>query len=176
MTHLHIMVDLETADKIPTAALFSIGAVLFDASGVIARFHVAVDLQSCIDAGLTVSGDTIYWWLQQSRAAHEGILADDDRCHLAYALQKFREFIPTDACVWGNGSEFDNAVVLNACAVLNVPPPWERWNNRCYRTAKSLAPHIEAKRIGTHHNAQDDAETQAVHLIEIARSFPGLLD
>lgn len=172
------MVDLETADTLPTAALFSIGAVLFDSGGIVARFHIAVDLQSCIDAGLTVGGSTIYWWLEQSDAAVQGILADaDGRCPLAYALQKFREFIPSDACVWGNGSEFDNAALINAYAAIGPPLPWERWENRCYRTAASLAPNIDREdyRVGTFHNAQDDAEAQALHLIEIARAFPELL-
>ena len=46
MRRTHIMVDLETADTKPTAAIFSIGAVAFTAAGVTQKFHAVVDLQS----------------------------------------------------------------------------------------------------------------------------------
>jgi exodeoxyribonuclease VIII len=43
--------------------------------------------------------------------------------------------------------------------------PWRHWNDRCYRTVKSLYPDVKLERVGTHHNAVDDAESQARHLI-----------
>lgn len=45
--------------------------------------------------------------------------------------------------------------------------PWRYTNDRCYRTIKSLYPHIPMERTGTHHNAADDAASQAAHLIAI---------
>ena len=178
MRRTHIMVDLETADTKPTAAIFSIGAVAFTAAGVTQKFHAVVDLQSCVDAGLTINGDTLYWWLQQSDQARRGITGGPHDC-LSAALRDFGDFVRVqgdDVCVWGNGAAFDNAILQNAYAACALPLPWKFWNDRCYRTAKVLAPHIASRRVGTHHNALDDAETQALHLIEIARTVsPGLL-
>jgi exodeoxyribonuclease VIII len=48
-----------------------------------------------------------------------------------------------------------------------MPVPWQFWNSRCYRTVKSLYPDNKLKRSGTYHNAVDDAESQARHLIEL---------
>ena len=45
--------------------------------------------------------------------------------------------------------------------------PWKFWNDRCYRTIKSMHPEVPMPRTGTHHNALDDAKTQALHLMAI---------
>lgn len=61
---LNVMLDLETMDTKPTAAITEIGAVRFDNEKILSRFRIKVDLQSCIDLGLTVSGSTIMWCLK----------------------------------------------------------------------------------------------------------------
>ena len=52
-----------------------------------------------------------------------------------------------------------------------IKPAWPYRNNRCYRTLKGLLPAIELERSGTHHNALDDAITQARHLQKIVRTL-----
>jgi len=47
--------------------------------------------------------------------------------------------------------------------------PWYFWNDRCYRTMKSLYPQIPMERDGVHHNALDDAISQARHLMAILK-------
>jgi exodeoxyribonuclease VIII len=65
--------------------------------------------------------------------------------------------------VWGNGSDFDNAILACAYKAVEQPVPWQFWNNRCYRTIKNLFPSIKMIRGGVHHNALDDAKSQARH-------------
>lgn len=91
----HIMIDLETMDNRPTAAIVAIGAVAFDpATGEVdtdCAFYINIDLQSSLDAGLTVSGSTVNWWLQQSEAAREEITAPGER--LEMALFEFSQWL-----------------------------------------------------------------------------------
>ncbi|SEG16123.1 3'-5' exonuclease [Marinobacterium lutimaris] len=185
-----VMVDLETLSQQPTAAILSIGAVAFnpETGELGATFYTVVDLQSCIDAGLTIDGGTFYWWLKQAPAAQEAImeqtvdvttLSDDlpqtesNMRRLDQALISFMDFINRKTVgerhvhLWGNGSDFDNAILGNAYRASTLPIPWAFWNNRCYRTLKNQFRDIKLDRSGTHHNALDDAITQAEHAIRL---------
>lgn len=165
----HVMLDIETMGNAVTSSIVSIGAVAFDENGLGDSFYVNVDLQSSIDNGLTIDGSTVEWWLQQSDSAKKDLLNEKES--LDGALSQFECFLSLntyeDVEIWGNGASFDNAILSNAYRSLKMAEPWKFWNNRCYRTMKNMFPHVEFKRVGTHHNAVDDAKSQALHLIEI---------
>lgn len=168
MNGTHVMVDLETADNVPTSAIVSIGAVIF--AGKLPRdtFYVAVDLQSSLTAGLTISADTMEWWGKQSPEAR-AVFDDPARVTLREALARFASFMPKDAKVWGNGASFDNAILATAYRLCGLPLPWEFWDDRCYRT---VAAHLPRRvQQGTHHNALDDAISQADHLTAHGAQF-----
>ena len=40
-----------------------------------------------------------------------------------------------------------------------------------YRTLKNLLPYIEMERVGEHHNALDDAKSQALHAIKLLKEL-----
>lgn len=168
MTPDHVMVDLETADNVPTAALVAIGAVVFRGPHAGLQFYRAADLHSCLAAKLTMSNDTMAWWGKQSPEAR-AVFADPQRVTVLAALQEFYHFMNglNEVRVWGNGASFDNAILSNAYRAVGVPLPWKFWNDRCYRT---VAAGMLQKRQqqGTHHNALDDAISQADHLIRYA--------
>lgn len=164
-----LMVDLETMDNKPTSAIVSIGAVFFDKTGIGAQFYKRVDLQSCINSGLTVSGDTIMWWLKQSDQARLELARPAEE--LRQVLEDLHKFMVKhcdrkNLRVWGNGASFDNAILQNAYSVTQMPLPWEFWNDRCYRTLKAMYPGVKLQRSGDYHNALDDAKSQANHMIE----------
>jgi hypothetical protein len=164
----NVMLDLETLDNGPTAAIVAIGAVMFDQSGVCAHvnsFYSAVRVQSSINAGLTINGSTVEWWMGQSDAARA--VFSEHAPQLAEVLQNFAAWLPGDAKLWGNGASFDNAILSNAYRATRLPQPWEFWNDRCYRTAVAGAT-VKREQLGTHHNALDDARSQAYHLIKVA--------
>lgn len=161
------MTDLETLGNSANSVIIAIGAVKFDANGLGEEFYEVVDAESCVQAGLDIDASTVMWWMQQSdesRAAfkRKGI-------HIAEALQKFLQFCGSDDKVWGNGASFDNTILSNAYRKIPREQPWKFWNDRCYRTMKSLYPQVPMTRQGTHHNALDDAKSQALHLIAIAK-------
>ncbi len=72
--------------------------------------------------------------------------------------------------MWGNGADFDNAILAHCYSRLGRPAPWKFWNSRCYRTLKSFSP-VRGKRIGVHHHALDDAKTQAADAMAIAAAL-----
>ena len=165
----NIMLDLETLDTRPTAAILSIGAVFFDKSGLGREFYCTITLDSCMTTGLSVSGDTFRWWMSRPAEARKALFIDPRE--LDDALAGFRVWVSTysdddeTVKVWGNGADFDNAILQHAYAKIGEPAPWKFWNNRCYRTTcdvLSAGPH---KQEGTHHNALDDAKSQAKHLV-----------
>lgn len=166
----HIMLDLETMGTGPNAAIVAIGAVRFNiAAGITDSLYCAIDLESCMDEGQTVTASTIKWWMQQSDTARKEIYSKTN-INIDLALMRFTEFVDADksnAFIWGNGSDFDNAILANAYRLMNIPAPWKFYNNRCYRTTKNLYPQIKIERSGTHHNALDDAVSQTQHLLAI---------
>lgn len=159
------MLDIETMSKGSNAAIIAVGAVKFN-QAVTSRFYKVVDLQSSVDIGLEMDADTVLWWLKQSDAARADFaLQGDSICDV---LADFAAWIGPSAVMWGNGAMFDNVIMTNAYRLAGFgPPPWDFWNDMCYRTIKNMNQHIKMERVGTYHNAVDDAESQAWHLINI---------
>jgi inhibitor of KinA sporulation pathway (predicted exonuclease) len=162
-----VMVDLETLSTESNAAIVAIGAVLIDLErgSFVDKFYRVVDPESAIAAGGHVSGSTLKWWLKQSDEARHAIA--EHGIPLKQALEVFSSWVPNKAEVWGNGATFDNVVLTNAYNAVGLTRPWSYRNDRCYRTLKSLYPHVPVTYVGTAHNALNDAESQGMHLINI---------
>jgi exodeoxyribonuclease VIII len=97
----------------------------------------------------------------------------NDAATLPVALDRFTDFLQPVGFkrvkVWGNGSDFDNAILSCCYGATGREVPWDFWHNRCYRTLKALRPGPKLVREGTYHNALDDAKSQALHAIELLR-------
>jgi len=165
----HIMVDLETLSTSYNAAILAIGAVKFSAEkGMYDKFYQAVDT-NLIKEGFHVSADTLHWWTQQSEEAR-AVFIDPDAVDIREALVRFDNWTQIDADkkdvkLWGNGASFDNVILSTAYDLCDLIRPWQFWNDRCYRTMKNMTNIGSITREGTHHNALDDAESQAKHLL-----------
>lgn len=164
----NIMVDLETMGNTKQAAIIAIGAVKFDREGLGETFYRKVSLQSSVEAGLEMDPSTVLWWLRQDDDARLPMSEEDNNYSLASALQDFSSFVKEDDKVWGNGADFDNAILSSAYNCCKLPLPWKFWNNRCYRTLKNMFPSVQKPDLeGTKHNALYDAMLQGLHLIAI---------
>lgn len=173
-----VMVDLETLGRVAGCAILSIGAVEFDLEGqrLGREFYEVIRLDSCVAAGLHEDPDTVAWWAKQSADAAAVITQarkGRGNVKLATALKRFNEYLAPGTNLWGNGSDFDNAILQHAYWRVELKPGWDFWRNRCYRTYKALAPHVKAQRRGTYHNALDDAKTQAEHALQVYRELHG---
>jgi hypothetical protein len=183
-----VMVDLETLGQSPGCAILSIGAVAFKAedfatdpgvSGVTGeRFYRVINTKSCRALGLREEAGTIAWWDKQSPEARAVLTeAETGGIPLKQALTEFASFLrdhggQTAVRLWGNGADFDNAIIAYLYNLLGEPVPWSFWNNRCFRTLKNLAPDVKpgtapGGKIRVAHNALDDAASQASHAIAI---------
>jgi 3' exoribonuclease, RNase T-like len=173
-----IMLDLETLGTAPGSVVLSIGAVEFDpdTDRLGREFYIVINQQSSLNAGLVTDASTVEWWGKQSREAQRVLYAttENNGESLALALSLFSDFVAPcgkSVRIWGNGSDFDQPILTAAYNSVSQAAPWKFWNNRCYRTIKSLRPEIELQRIGTYHNALDDAKSQAVHLTRILKAL-----
>lgn len=166
---LEAMLDLETLGNGNNACILSIGVVLFDpkGDGIHSKFEVHVDPASCVAAGLQMDASTVMWWLDPGRAAARDELFMHARIDLRDALARTSGFLVNDRPVWGNGATFDNVILRSAYKATGTSCPWMFWNDRCYRTIKSLHPGVKLERVGVHHSAVDDAASQALHLQKI---------
>lgn len=171
MSKQHVMIDLETLGTRPGDTILSIGAVKFNTDTEITeKFYVTISPESCKAAGLRAQKSTLEWWDKQSEAARTAAFKGE--FSLDAALLKLTMWMPPldDAVVWGNGANFDNALLAAAYRALKMDVPWHFWNDRCYRTVFALFAKDKKKNVGVEHNALDDAVTQALTLIELAKT------
>jgi exodeoxyribonuclease VIII len=170
ITMQDVMLDLETMGNGPRSAIVAIGAVRFDIARnhIGDRFYAAVDLASSVAMGGEMDPSTVLWWMRQSDSARSAF--ERPGALLSAALMQFTAWLhdcgsPNDVRVWGNGAAFDNVILASAYRCGNMPLPWRYWNDRCYRTIRAQHPGVKLERVGVHHNAADDAESQARHLL-----------
>lgn len=164
------MLDIETLGTKPGSIIVSIGAVRFTENEITDKFYGRIDPKSSEEYGFTMDVSTVLWWLNQSDASRAELYAPGR--DLTEVLGNFTVWALRGGMVtemWGCGADFDNAHLAYAYQKLRENAPWSFWTNRCYRTMKALFPQAKVERIGTHHNALDDAATQAQHLIEIQK-------
>jgi hypothetical protein len=171
----NIMVDLETMGTGSSSAIIAIGAVQFDSKGLGKEFYAIVDIETSVKCGMEIDPSTIIWWLGQSEAARAEFTTKSTES-LFSALQGFAKFVGAkkNAKVWGNGAAFDNVILDNAYKLNNLDTPWMFYNSMCYRTVKNLiGGSIKLERVGEHHNALDDAKSQAEHLVRMLGALKG---
>lgn len=176
---IDIMLDIETLGTKPGSIILAIGAVRFDAAGIHDSFYAPIHPESCEEVGLKMEASTVCWWFQQSDEARKEAMAG--KWSLIDALREFNSWVARNSpsgCpvhMWGNGAGFDNVLLRSAYEASKdskLTPPWDHWNDRCYRTMKNQFPHVpKPDRWGIHHKADDDAAYQAAHLAAIFRSL-----
>lgn len=187
---MHIMIDLETMGNRPNAPIVAIGAVFISKWAVQEKhgFYATVDLRSAVDGGGVVDPDTVMWWMRQSKTAQDALSNTQAQSNkLPDVLDRFEGWMNASATIingseglqdikgiWGNGATFDNVILRETYARLGRKFPLPFWLDKCYRTVKGAHPEVMLSRTGTHHNALDDAITQAEHLFDINEVAGGI--
>lgn len=180
-----VMIDYETMSGASNAATPSLGAVVFDIEkGTVDKdksFYRNIDLQSCMDAGLQVDGNTIMWWLEQSDAARKH-LTTPEPVSLDTAMNAFRDYLlrlkyeGEDIHLWSNGSNFDTVILDNTFKAIGLHKPWKFRSIRDTRTVvdmygqerfkelkAALIKNMELDPEFVLHNALSDAILQATY-------------
>lgn len=165
-----VMVDLETLGQGPGCIILSIGAVAFypRTMSLGPTFYQVFNIANQKGYGLRASDAALAWWDKQSDDARQVInQATDGGDPLRDGLLKFtgwlQQFPLDELHVWGNGADFDNAILQHLYRAADVDVPWKFWNNRCFRTLSGEFRDLYPKpsRRGIYHNALDDATWQA---------------
>lgn len=168
-----VMVDLETLGRRPGCVVLAIGAVEFGSRGLGREFYQVLDVYGQKSLGLHDDPETLAWWEAQAPEARQVLdqARHPDAKKFGVVMCEFDDWLRPIGFkrvrVWGNGADFDNAILACVYGALSLTPPWDFWNNRCYRTLKNLVPGPKVERTGTYHNALDDAKTQAIHAIRL---------
>lgn len=190
----NIMLDLETLGISAGCKILSIGAVAFDpatgkldaewelddVSGVMrlsGGFYIAVSREDQEQYGLREDDDTVKWWNRQDATA-KAVLSDPAAVPLYDALEEFGTYVRgfgSQVRVWGNGADFDNAILSDCYRRTPSRQPWGAYSGRCYRTLKNMTQAVKLERKGTHHNALADAMCQAEHALAICK-LRGILE
>jgi exodeoxyribonuclease VIII len=152
-----------------------VGAVADVSDGAVAEFYGTVDLQSCLNVGLGIDAGTWAWWMRQDQDARLAVL--DGTRPLGVVLEEFAvwlESLPGEVHVWGNGSDFDNAILAECYRRLGRGLPWEYWNNRCLRSlVKVLGVSVKRDVFSLKHHALEDARHEMRLLQECLRVLAG---
>jgi len=168
----HVMLDLETYGVASGCPVLSIGAVVFSPGSAPNEFY-GVARKEQLRFGLWEEPETVKYWQDQSEDARK-VLTDPRAVDLDVLLKRFADWLDPAAFVWGNGADFDLPILATAYRACGMAVPWRGFNGRCYRTMKNLAPSVKLIRQGTHHNALDDAKSQAEHLTRVLSALGGL--
>lgn len=160
-----VSLDLETVGKNPGCGVLTIGACTLDRKH---KFYQRIDPANCRLEGLIEEIDTMRWWSSQNREIREEAFGGTRT--LVAVLDDFHDWMRSlndgdwkNIEVWGNGSDFDNVILAAAYRKVDRPLPWGDYQNRCYRTLKTLLPHVKLVRATQKHHALLDAEYEAEH-------------
>jgi len=179
----HVAIDLETLGTSPDSVILAIGAVAICAeTGEKVSFYSICNANA--QPGRTVSRSTLDWWSQQSAEARVAFdLAHKQEAPLlANVLVELTDWLGAlgkthDVYPWGNGANFDIAMLEHAYKQISDFVPWNFRKVRDMRTLYDItsifqlgdAIHTAVQREGVHHNALDDADYQARIVVESMR-------
>ncbi len=171
----HCCIDIETLSQDPRAAVISIGACVFDNTGIKHTFKVNIKPDSAKKFGMIISKDTVDWWAKQSPAAQKAAL---ERNVMAdFGLQQFVEWFNTHKpdFVWAHGTMFDIVIMEHALKCVAVDIPWKYWMINDCRTLFNMfginTKDLHATASSEHHDALDDCRVQANAVIAILNSM-----
>jgi hypothetical protein len=158
---VHVMVDIECYDVVPTAVILSLGAVTMHRADQ-QTFYAEYATDTQYERTRSIS--TIEWWAQQSTPLPQGLTAlKDGLIDFALWLRDLR----AEPIIWCKGTDFDTAILAHAFNQYAMAAPWKYNHVRDMRTLKKCHPQLNYVENQQPHHALQDAINQAVHLNQI---------
>lgn len=180
----HVSIDLETLSTSPAAVILAVGAyAICEETGNFVRFYRVCSTNS--QPHRQIDPSTLQWWENQSAEARKVLdeATSPDATPLDDVLDELTNWIGLlgnthQVYVWGNGASFDVAILEHAYKSRSPFVPWDFRKVRDMRTLYDITLRLglhdigkSIERVGTHHNALDDAEFQAQIIIESLRQL-----
>lgn len=168
----HCMIDIETLDTSPRAAVLSIGATVFcPETGQLSEkcFYQVIDIGDSIQRGRSIDPQTLAWW-QNNHADQLAFTLDHNKRTNEQVQDLFAFWWQSMGLTtpWCKGASFDFAILRDLWGSV----PWDYYKEQCMRTALT-AIHVadpdwrSSQVTKTPHNALADARLQAACVIEI---------
>ena len=151
-TAMHLMLDIETLGTRPGCAILSVGACTFSRDGIGQKFYNVSDLRT---SSGSIDKNTLHWWMCQSQEAQSIFKNGVPETELFDGFTSFWRSTGSKY-VWCHGATFD-APIMSAAGCS----PWRYSDVRDTRTLFHLSGILPDRATGTHHNALDDAVSQA---------------
>lgn len=183
---MHVMLDLETLGTKPGSVIFAIGAVAFKDSEFElgpeefnSTFHKIISIENSQYYKFAINPDTERWWSEETGDKSELIAAltgKGNAVSVGEALTAFQDWLSQyqdnpdhkKVLVWGNGKEFDNALLRAYYEHLGMECPFTFRADMDFRTLKNLFPDCKPQQDNdTPHNSLADAKYQAEWLKEV---------
>ncbi len=163
-----LMIDLETLGTGKDALITQIGACEFNReTGELGEmFLMNIDIQSSLNCGFKVTGETIHWWLERP----EQVTWTDNTDSVVSVLNHFKKFCNKLEFkrVWSHAT-FDFVILNNAYELCGWKSPLRYRSARDIRTLVDLAGIKNENREGKTHNALDDCKYQVGYCTECFR-------
>ena len=131
-----IMVDIETLGTNNDSVVTQIGACYFDRNNgdIGDKLSVNVEINSCLERGLTITGGSIKFWLERKEQAT--FLSKPTP--LPKALSLFTQFVNKEAIIWSHAT-FDPVILASAYKAIGQGIPYSYRKLRDIRTLVYLA-------------------------------------
>lgn len=159
---IHAMIDLETLDVTPSAAVLTVGGVKFDPFSDAephSEFYYKLDLDS---QDRSVNDSTIAWWGQQDQKVQDEAFGTEGRENVNVFLDSLPKWMVGVDVLWGHGYGFDITIIEDMLRQLGKPIPWQFWQVRDSRTLFACMKEDPRKGMQSDlHNALADSYYQA---------------
>lgn len=179
---LDVMVDLETLGTKPGCVVGEIGLVVFDweARKIISGYEVVLETGEQFDRlDMTSSASTVAWWEEQlAKNPETSFWQRVPALEVTQALTWVNQFLDGFRFdgMWGNGSDFDNAILRELYERAEIELPWTYKQNRCFRTLRAMYPEVPHVPSAYPHRAYYDALAEAHQCMDIIRKMKGYPD
>lgn len=181
----HISIDIETLSLRLDAKIIQIGAYIIHSDGTSNSFSIPVNTSD--QSSRFEDEETLSWWKKQAVETKNQVLqaSKSEKSFSLYdSLILLNKWILDNTknknfSVWGNGSNFDIALLEMAYSTYNINNGKPLWHFRKVRDQRTLASIAESfginisynivERNGNLHNAASDAEFQMKYIIHLLK-------
>ena len=164
----HLVCDLETTGTEPGCCVLSIALVPVGIPEI-EPFYECISHEDSLLQGFHDELDTLAWWDKQKKEVQEEAFSGTRKLRSVLESLSFYMDVVSDlgskkAYLWGNGKDFDNAILSTLFKRMGMKQPWDFRNNHCYRDLASYYPWIAKIKSEIPHHALHDAKAEAAHL------------
>lgn len=184
------VIDLETGSTTARSVILSVGITTLDAITFekIGQIYINVNPYCPDNSKREWCNETRSWWQGQSKEAIEEAMRVADTVPLLRAMEQVKAYVKIleetgDVHVFGNGSEFDLAILANAFEQLEIKTPWGFGNAQSIRTIVWIGQTyfgVDFKKSevfqGTKHNALHDSNHEARYAAKTLKYIKNIAD